>query len=466
MTGSNAATISLTNVQASQAGSYQVQVSNAAGPVTSDAAVLTVNQPLPPPQPNTLADALDNPDLQWTTGTDATWSSQTAVTHDGVDAARSGAITDSQTSTLNTTVTGPATVSFWWKVDSETNFDFLRVAVDGVAPFTGISGNVDWQQKTIALTAGAHTITWTYSKDGSMSLGQDTAWVDQVTVGPAQAPLTLTDAADTKDVVVTTTGDSPWTAQTQTTHDGVDAVQSGALVNSQSTTLEATVTGPAALSFWWKVDSEPNFDFLKVTIDGVEPFAGISGNVDWQQKTIPVVDGPHTIRWTYSKDVTVSVGQDTAWLDEVTVVPVPVPLTLADAADTTDVALTTTGDGPWTAQTQITHDGVDALQSATLANSQTSSIETTVTGPATLSFWWKVDSEVNFDFLRISVDGVEPVPGISGNVDWQQMTVPLTAGPHTIRWTYSKDGSVSLGQDKAWIDQVTIVPTVLMVELL
>ena len=81
-------------------------------------------------------------------------------------------------------MTGPATLSFWWKVDSEPNFDFLRVDVDGVAPFPGISGNVDWQQKTIALTAGAHTIHWTYTKDISVSVGQDAAWIDQVTITP------------------------------------------------------------------------------------------------------------------------------------------------------------------------------------------------------------------------------------------------------------------------------------------
>ena len=120
--------------------------------------------------------------------------------------------------------------------------------------------------------------------------------------------------------------------------------------------------------------------------------------------------------------------------------------------------LTTTGDLPWTAQTQVTHDGVDAAQSGAIGDSQSSSIETTVTGPATLSFWWKVDSEANFDFLKVTVDGVEPFPGISGNVDWQQSTIALTAGPHTIRWTYSKDVSVSVGQNAGWIDFIQITP--------
>ena len=319
VSGSREATLSLTNVHVEQAGAYRVQVSNTAGIVTSNDAVLTVNPP--PPPPNGLTAALDDPQLQWLTGGDSGWTSQAAVTHDGVDAARSGAIGDNQTSSLDTTVTGPATLSFWWKVDSELNFDFLTVTVDGAAPFPGISGNVDWQQKTLALPAGAHTIHWAYTKDGSVSAGQNAAWLDQMTVGPPQAPLTLADAVDNPGVALTTTGDLPWTAQTGVTHDGVDAARSGAIGDNQTSSLDTTVTGPATLSFWWKVDSELNFDFLTVTVDGAAPFPGISGNVDWQQKTLTLPAGAHTIHWAYTKDGSVSAGQNAAWLDQMTIAP-------------------------------------------------------------------------------------------------------------------------------------------------
>ena len=58
--------------------------------------------------------------------------------------------------------------------------------------------------------------------------------------------------------------------------------------------------------------------------------------------------------------------------------------------------------------------------------------------------------------LTQDVDGVEVTPGISGAVDWAQVTVPLGVGAHTVVWTYSKDVSVSLGQDAGWVDQVLI----------
>ncbi len=460
--GSRTATLSLTGVHAAQAGTYRVQVGNAVALVASNDAVLTVTPP-----PNTLTAALDSPALQWTTAGNTPWASQAGVTHDGVDAAQSGRITDNQTSTLETTVTGPATVSFWWKVESEATFDFLKVTVDGAEQFApGISGNIDWQQRTITLAAGPHTIRWSYSKDGSVSTGQDAGWVDQITITPvtAQPPAAvgLTAALDEATLQWATAGNTPWASQAGVTHDGVDAAQSGRITDNQTSTLETTVTGPATVSFWWKVESEATFDFLKVTVDGAEQFApGISGNIDWQQRTITLAAGPHTIRWSYSKDGSVSTGQDAGWVDQITITPVtaqpPAAVGLTAALDEATLQWATAGNTPWASQAGVTHDGVDAAQSGRITDNQTSTLETTVTGPATVSFWWKVESEATFDFLKVTVDGAEQfAPGISGNIDWQQRTITLAAGPHTIRWSYSKDGSVSTGQDAGWVDQITI----------
>jgi hypothetical protein len=75
-----------------------------------------------------------------------------------------------------------------------------------------------------------------------------------------------------------------------------------------------------------------------------------------------------------------------------------------------------------------------------------------------LTFWWKVSSEDGFDFLTFTLDGQSPVPAISGEVDWQQVTVAIAAGVHTLKWTYQKDASVSDGQDAGWVDQVVFTP--------
>ncbi|MCL4786276.1 MAG: immunoglobulin domain-containing protein [Verrucomicrobia bacterium] len=136
----------------------------------------------------TLADALDAPALTWTTGGNATWSGQTNTTFDGVDAAQSGVIGNSQESWLQTTVTGPGELTFRWKVSSESGYDFLGFYVNGVLQSGRISGNVDWQQRTYSLGEGVHVLRWRYAKDGSDSSGQDRGWVDLVSFPPPSGP--------------------------------------------------------------------------------------------------------------------------------------------------------------------------------------------------------------------------------------------------------------------------------------
>lgn len=126
-----------------------------------------------------LADALDNPALDCTTSGDALWTGDITVTHDGTDAARSGDVADGQSSSLQTTVTGPGILRFWWKVSSEQDWDFLQFYIDGNLE-AAISGEVGWQQITFDVPGGTHTLEWRYAKDESTSDGADSGWVDQV----------------------------------------------------------------------------------------------------------------------------------------------------------------------------------------------------------------------------------------------------------------------------------------------
>ncbi|WP_367873632.1 M6 family metalloprotease domain-containing protein [Luteolibacter sp. Populi] len=135
-----------------------------------------------------------------------------------------------------------------------------------------------------------------------------------------------------------------------------------------------------------------------------------------------------------------------------------IPLHLA--IDAPALTWTSAGDQPWFGQSAVTHDAGDAAASGDIGDSQSSRLETAVTGPGTLSFWWKVSSQANAGFLRLEVDGapVAAAPQISGNVDWKSQTVPLPPGPHTLRWIYLKDGSGSSGADTGWLDQVAFYP--------
>ena len=81
-------------------------------------------------------------------------------------------------------------------------------------------------------------------------------------------------------------------------------------------------------------------------------------------------------------------------------------------------------------------------------------METTVTGPITLSFYWKVSSESGYDYLRFYIDSVEQAGSISGEVGWTQKTFSIPTGAHVLKWAYTKDVSVTSGSDAGWVDKV------------
>jgi hypothetical protein len=153
-------------------GSYQLVASNAYGVTLSKPAKLVVTIP--------LGEALDTTNRIWTTSGNSLWFGQTNVTHDGVDAARSGDIGNNQETILQTVLAtnGPGRCIFWWKVSSEDYFDVLEFRVNGVTQ-AAISGEVDWQSNSIPIPTGTNTLQWRYSKDISYGSGQDAGWVDQ-----------------------------------------------------------------------------------------------------------------------------------------------------------------------------------------------------------------------------------------------------------------------------------------------
>jgi len=135
--------------------------------------------PAPVPIPFSLEDALDNAALSWITGGVANWLGDASTAYYNNSAAQSGVISHDQNSWLQTTVSGPCTVSFYWNTSSEEHFDFLEFYIDGIGQ-DRISGNMDWQQKSYQISSGSHRLKWRYVKDGSTSFGSDCGWLDKI----------------------------------------------------------------------------------------------------------------------------------------------------------------------------------------------------------------------------------------------------------------------------------------------
>ncbi len=113
------------------------------------------------------------------------------------------------------------------------------------------------------------------------------------------------------------------------------------------------------------------------------------------------------------------------------------------------------GDANWSLVTESPYEGTYCAKSGPIVDSQISDMSVTVnvTADGQMSFYRMVSSESGWDYLKFFIDG-GLVDEWSGTYAWGQVSFPVTAGVHTFRWQYYKDGSVSSGSDCAWVDYI------------
>ena len=115
--------------------------------------------------------------------------------------------------------------------------------------------------------------------------------------------------------------------------------------------------------------------------------------------------------------------------------------------------------GPWTLDATTSTVGPNSAKSASIPNDSRTYLQSKLTGPGTLTFDWHVSCEPPysptqfFDNLAFSIDGVVQKQ-IGGEVSWRGETYELSAGPHVVRWTYTKDPLEVAGSDAGWVDDV------------
>lgn len=334
--------------------------------------------------------------LPWDREGERIWFGQSAVTFDGIDAAQSGPISDSQSSTMSITVTGPDRLSFQWKVSSEEEFDELAFLFDGevFGPVAPISGEQDWTPVNVAIPAGTHRLSWRYSKDGSVSEGEDAGWLDDFRLASGARPLVW----------------SPASA------DLVAGVYARIPLEFVNTDLFALRDLPGWLTY--REDLE--------ALVGTAPVAG---------------SFPISASATGNGETTTRV---------LLLVARPRAPALAAALGQSDLAVTTRGDAPWVPETDPT-----SARSGLVTDSETSALTLFLQGPGTVRFRWMVSSEEDFDVLRYSLNGTE-MSRISGEVEWEELELALPPGRNQITWTYQKDESVSMGRDLGRVANVTL----------
>lgn len=140
------------------------------GMADSDVAVKTYTKNKPSVSVN---DALDDDTRIYTVSESAGAIGQDEVTHDGMDALK---VTCSKTTetTIETTLSGTGTLSFWWCDPSATQrtaidgswsdylsyFSYTVTRSDGTTAASGTCSGPEWEKCEIPLPSGSYTITW------------------------------------------------------------------------------------------------------------------------------------------------------------------------------------------------------------------------------------------------------------------------------------------------------------------
>ncbi len=116
------------------------------------------------------------------------------------------------------------------------------------------------------------------------------------------------------------------------------------------------------------------------------------------------------------------------------------------------------GNANWTIDDE-SHEGVYSAKTGSIGHNSTTSlfVELEVSSNGEISFWKKVSTEANYDYLRFFIDGNQQDEW-AGDIDWSESSYTVNAGYHTFKWEYDKDGAVTGGDDCAWIDYIIFPP--------
>ena len=130
------------------------------------------------------------PSSQWVSSGTPSWSMDTSTSTDGSASYKSNNHAHgSDTKISITLLTNGGNVSFDYRTITELNYDYLYFCIDNPtctrsssfdARWSGV--NTAWQNYNTSYSAGVHTFTWGYGKDGSGSVAEDTVWVDNISI--------------------------------------------------------------------------------------------------------------------------------------------------------------------------------------------------------------------------------------------------------------------------------------------
>ena len=448
--------------------------------------------------------------------------------YEGSQSARAASIGSAGATTmaLSITLETEAELSFAYRVSSEAGWDFLRV-YDGTTVLLEQSGEIPWTSATYPLEAGPHDLIFEYSKDFSGDLGEDTAFIDAITIGvdftyfeecddglenselpdacrpscllPACGDLIIDTGEACDDGNRVNDDGCSNNCQLPGCGDGIlqetegeacdDGDANADVADTCRTTCELPTCGDAIVDTGEECD-----DGNDVDDDGCSNICRLPGCGDGvtQEDLGEECDDGNDVQEDGCSNncLTPQCG------DGITQAGEPFNEECDDGNDedldacNTDCVASFCGDGiiqneeprtigswgfeegvpsafetvgaGWTI-TDDAYEGSAALRSADIADGESAgfAIDVDFPQPVTIRFAAKTSSETCCDELNIRSNGALLLRVVNVE-DWQEFEVGVAAGPQRLSFAYEKDGSISRGEDAAWLDALsfTTVPVI------
>lgn len=246
--------------------------------------------------------------FNWQQGGSSPWAVVNTGAYEGTYCSKSGNIGNSSNSdlTISINVAGSDSISFYRKVSSESDYDFLKFYIDNNMQEQW-SGEQGWTKVSYPVTAGNHIFKWTYVKDSYQIGGSDCAWLDYIVL---PAPLTTTAYAGSDATICS--GETYICSGTATNYTSVSWTTSGTGTFSDATILNPVYTpsqadidnGSVELTITVQGEGEPKTDNMRLTINAMPVIAMTETGLVCENESYAVTETSVTnyfsIEWTTS----------------------------------------------------------------------------------------------------------------------------------------------------------------------
>ena len=203
-----------------------------------------------------------------------------------------------------------------------------RVSDNAGDPLSGVTVSAGGTNSAVATAGGVYTVTGVITGTYILTpTANDYAFLPvtrSVSVPPNATgqdftgqvrPPSLCEVLDNCDLLWTTGGDAPWIGKRAVFFYDGDAAQSGLLTSSsQISWLQATVSGPGIVSFYWKVSNSLATADLKLYVDSAQESCCPTYD-QWQFQGLAIPSGDHIVKWVFSP--LFSSGDEAGFVDKV-----------------------------------------------------------------------------------------------------------------------------------------------------